>query len=116
LALFFLHSAAGTCGIILNGTKHRLWSGAAPAGAQHEWRFFIAYAAVIIVGVGSMAFHMTLLRPMQMLDEVPMLYSAQASSKGTAGWSWRFTPSQRRALSQRRERCIAPWTGAQPPA
>ena len=29
------------------------------------------------VGVGSIAFHMTMLAPMQMLNEVPMLYSAQ---------------------------------------
>ena len=43
-----------------------------------ELRFKLAYSAVIAVGLGSIAFHATLLRPMQMLDEVPMLYSAQA--------------------------------------
>jgi len=41
-----------------------------------ERRFFLAYATIALVGLGSIAFHMTLLRPMQALDEVPMLFAA----------------------------------------
>ena len=40
-----------------------------------ERRFYLAYATIAAVGVGSVLFHMTLLRPMQMLDEVPMLWA-----------------------------------------
>ena len=59
--------AAGAVGFALNR-----------ANPLQEARFDIAYLAVMVVGIGSMAFHATMLRPMQMLDEVPMLYSAQA--------------------------------------
>ena len=37
-----------------------------------EARFTLAYATIMLVGIGSIAFHMTLLRPMQMLDEVQL--------------------------------------------
>jgi dihydroceramidase len=51
------------------------------AGAWIHWRvlerrFVLAYLAVTIVGIGSIAFHATLRRELQMLDELPMLYSA----------------------------------------
>ena len=40
-----------------------------------EQRWVLAYATIATVGIGSVLFHMTLLRPMQMLDEVPMLWA-----------------------------------------
>merc|ERR1712166_1672794 len=42
---------------------------------NHEKRFAMANLEILAVGLGSMAFHMTLKQPMQMLDEVPMLWS-----------------------------------------
>jgi dihydroceramidase len=36
----------------------------------------IAYLTVLVVGVGSMLFHSTLLYEMQLMDEVPMVYGA----------------------------------------
>lgn len=41
-----------------------------------EWRFLLAFASVAVVGLGSAAFHGTLLFELQMLDELPMLYTA----------------------------------------
>jgi dihydroceramidase len=41
-----------------------------------ERRFQLAYLIVAVVGLGSIAFHATLHRELQMLDELPMLYSA----------------------------------------
>ncbi|MFP2926941.1 ceramidase [Pyxidicoccus sp. 3LG] len=41
-----------------------------------ERRFLLAFALLSVVGVGSTAFHATLLREHQMLDELPMLYLA----------------------------------------
>lgn len=60
--------AAGIVGVVLS---HR--------HGQGELRFVLAYLAIIGVGIGSLLFHMTLLRPMQILDEVPMIYAAQVS-------------------------------------
>lgn len=40
-----------------------------------ERRFLLAYALVALVGVGSIAFHGTLRFELQMLDELPMLYT-----------------------------------------
>ncbi|KAG0075465.1 Alkaline ceramidase 3 [Linnemannia elongata] len=39
-----------------------------------EKRFLLAFGSIIVVGIGSIAFHGTLLFPLQMLDEVPMVY------------------------------------------
>jgi dihydroceramidase len=41
-----------------------------------ERRFTLAFAVVMVVGLGSAAFHGTLRFQLQMLDELPMLYSA----------------------------------------
>ena len=41
-----------------------------------ERRFLLAFALLSVVGVGSTAFHATLQREHQMLDELPMLYLA----------------------------------------
>lgn len=41
-----------------------------------ERRFLLAFFAVLVVGLGSIAFHATLRRELQMMDELPMLYSA----------------------------------------
>jgi dihydroceramidase len=41
-----------------------------------ERRFLLAFALVSVVGLGSIAFHATLLFQHQMMDELPMLYLA----------------------------------------
>lgn len=41
-----------------------------------ERRFALVFLSVVVVGVGSVAFHGTLLFELQMLDELPMLYTA----------------------------------------
>jgi dihydroceramidase len=55
--------AAGTVGIWL----HR---------RVLEARFLLAFGMVIVVGIGSVAFHGSLRFELQLLDELPMLYSA----------------------------------------
>ena len=61
-----------------------------------ELRYIIAYALLTLVGVGSWAFHSTLLYTSQMLDELPMLFGACSflyciwtcnSKEGVRDWS-----------------------------
>jgi dihydroceramidase len=41
-----------------------------------ELKFWVSYAGVFVIGLGSIAFHGTLLRWGQVLDEVPMLWAS----------------------------------------
>ena len=41
-----------------------------------ETRYIACYALLLLTGVGSWLFHMTLLYPMQLLDELPMIWGA----------------------------------------
>ncbi|KAF8975174.1 hypothetical protein BGZ46_009374 [Entomortierella lignicola] len=43
--------------------------------SNFEKRFLLTFGSIVIIGLGSIAFHGTLLFPLQMLDEVPMVYS-----------------------------------------
>ncbi|KAI8360195.1 alkaline phytoceramidase family protein [Mortierella sp. GBAus27b] len=43
--------------------------------SSFEKRFLLTFGSIAVVGLGSIAFHGTLLFPLQMLDEVPMVYS-----------------------------------------
>jgi dihydroceramidase len=40
-----------------------------------EARYVLSYFLFLLVGIGSTMFHMTLLYPMQLLDEIPMIYT-----------------------------------------
>jgi len=52
------------------------WVGAWCHRRGLERRFLLAFLALFVVGVGSIAFHATLRFELQMLDEVPMLWLA----------------------------------------
>ena len=41
-----------------------------------ERRFFACYLALLLIGVGSWMFHMTLIYEMQLLDEIPMVFGS----------------------------------------
>uniref|UniRef100_UPI00358E40CF alkaline ceramidase 3 n=1 Tax=Myxine glutinosa TaxID=7769 RepID=UPI00358E40CF len=43
--------------------------------AIRETRYLVAFLGLAVVGIGSWWFHMTLLYQMQLLDELPMIYS-----------------------------------------
>ncbi|KAJ1336689.1 hypothetical protein BSLG_007008 [Batrachochytrium salamandrivorans] len=61
---------------------------------MHPWaerRFHVAFLSTVAVGLGSVAFHGTLGKFSQALDEVPMLYSALSFSY--IGICERYTPS-----------------------
>ena len=51
---------------------------AARAIMEAGYTFDVAYTSVLIVGIGSLLFHGTLLRAGQVLDEVPMLWASLA--------------------------------------
>ena len=54
----------GLCGVYFHYNKY------------FEKRYLFSFASVAVVGIGSAAFHGTLLFTLQMLDELPMIYSA----------------------------------------
>jgi dihydroceramidase len=43
-------------------------------GRRMAWKFHVAYSMLVLVSLGSCLFHATLKYPMQLLDELPMLY------------------------------------------
>merc|ERR550519_2931085 len=43
-----------------------------------EKRFFLSFSLLLLVGVGSTMFHMTLQYAMQLMDEIPMVWSTCA--------------------------------------
>ena len=40
------------------------------------YRFHMCYGSLLVVGIGSLLFHMTLRYEMQLLDELPMMWGA----------------------------------------
>lgn len=68
----------------------------------HPWaerRFHTAFLAIIVVGLGSVAFHGTLQKSSQALDEVPMLYTAFAFVYITICQRFPLKSSQRHLLA-----------------
>jgi dihydroceramidase len=68
----------------------------------HPWaerRFQAAFLAITIVGIGSVAFHGTLQKASQALDEVPMLYTAFAFVYITINQKYVLKESQRYLLA-----------------
>ena len=43
---------------------------------KFESRFVLLYACLLVTGIGSWMFHMTLLFEMQLLDELPMVWGS----------------------------------------
>ncbi len=41
-----------------------------------ETRFVVSYLALLVIGVGSWLFHMTLRYDAQLLDEIPMVFGS----------------------------------------
>ena len=66
----FFNTASSVC-IVAAGVLGLYWH------YQYlEKRFLLCFSSVTLVGLGSMAFHGTLQFELQLLDELPMLYSA----------------------------------------
>lgn len=42
----------------------------------YEARYLFCYFALLVIGVGSWLFHMTLMYPMQLMDEIPMVFGS----------------------------------------
>lgn len=59
-----------------------------------EKKFMIAYSFILVVGMGSWAFHMTLLYEMQLFDELPMVWGTCFSVHILAGIKLHKTRSQ----------------------
>lgn len=63
-------------------------------------RFTITHAGIALVGIGSFAFHATLLYECQLLDELPMIYTSlvlsycilETNKRGTAPWGGQWLP------------------------
>jgi dihydroceramidase len=65
------YNTVSSLAIVLVGVLGLVWH-----ARRLERRFSVAFLLVSVVGLGSMAFHATLRMEHQMLDELPMLYSA----------------------------------------
>ncbi|KAF9169680.1 Alkaline ceramidase 3 [Mortierella sp. AD010] len=57
---------------------HRSHASANSMSVPNLFRFKLAFRTITVVGIGSFLFHATLLHKMQMMDELPMLYSVIA--------------------------------------
>lgn len=66
-----IFNTASSVAMLLVGLLGALWH-----RRVLETRFVLVFLSVALVGVGSVAFHGTLLFELQMLDELPMLYTA----------------------------------------
>ncbi|KAG0364760.1 ceramidase [Gamsiella multidivaricata] len=67
-------ASSGTTSSSGGSSSHTTPGVAAPS----LFRFKLAFRTITVVGIGSFLFHATLLHHMQMLDELPMLYSVLA--------------------------------------
>ncbi|KAI8923932.1 ceramidase, partial [Entophlyctis helioformis] len=68
----------------------------------HPWaerRFHVAFLTIVVVGLGSVAFHGTLHKFAQALDEVPMLYSSLTFVYIGVCQRYRLLPSRRRLFA-----------------
>jgi len=69
-------------------------------GAGAELRFQLMYAALVLVGLGTFAFHATLqFVPQVLLDEGSMLLTLCMFAYSAAPTSWRASPRRRAALA-----------------
>jgi len=66
-----MFNSVSSCSMLLVGSLGAFWH-----RRVLELRFILVFLSVALVGVGSIAFHGTLLFELQLLDELPMLYTA----------------------------------------
>lgn len=56
--------------------KCRHWKKWSNLHQKHNFRYTLCFVLLLITGVGSWMFHMTLLYEMQLMDELPMVWGA----------------------------------------